>query len=84
MWINKFKIALASKNIDALDKLINDIPKFKDNDDIKQAMYLLKEAKELIQTLKDTTSSSMKQIKKNINFLKVTQSQSLSKLDIRS
>ena len=84
MWINKFKIALVSKDTAQLKKLLDEIPKFSDKADAVEISCLLKEAVELFNTLKNETSSSMKQIKKNIDFLKSTHIQSSSKLDIKS
>ena len=84
MWLNKLKIAIVEKNTDALDKLLDEIPKFSDAKEIQEAAYLLREASELLHSLKDETALSMKQIKKNIAFLKSTQVQPSAKLDIRS
>ena len=83
MWLNEFKIALSQKDSSTLDKLINEVPKFKQLEDMKKASYLMREALILLHTLKDETSSSMKQIKKNIDFLNVTMIDSASKLDIK-
>jgi len=84
MWLNELKIAIVEKNTDALGRLIGDIPQLTDADDIQEAIYLLKEATELVHTLKDETSASMKQIKKNLDFLRSTDVPTSSKLDIRS
>jgi len=84
MWITKLKIALVQKNIDQIKGLVNEVPKFDDVKDVKEAMYLLKEATELLFTLQGETESSMKQIKKNLDFLKSTAPQQTTKLDIKS
>lgn len=85
MWINRFKIALVQKDTDLLKNLLDeDISHFKSQKEMHEAMYLFREALELLYTLKDETSSSMKQIKKNIDFLKSTQPQAINKLDIKS
>ena len=72
------------KNIDQIEGLVNAIPKFDDVKDVKEAMYLLREASELFFTLQDETESSMKQIKKNLDFLKSTEPHKITKLDIKS
>ncbi len=72
MWLNKFKIALAQKDTDSLEKLLEEVPKFENIEDAKKASYLLREALELLYTLQDEVSTSMRQIKKNINFLNVS------------
>ena len=84
MWLNKLKIAITNQDTDAIDALLDNMPHFSELDKMQEAMYLLKEASSLAQKLKDETYASMKQIKKNIKFLKVTQPSSLSKLDITS
>ena len=83
MWLTKLKIAIIEKNTDTLNVLLNDIPEFGNADDIEQAIFLLKEATSLVSGLKDETSASMKQMKKNINFLKSTQAPKVSTLDIK-
>ena len=84
MWLNKLKIAIVEKNVDALDKLLDNIPEFSDSKDIKTTMYLLKEASEIFTSLRAEASASMKQIKANIKLLSATQSIPPYKLDIKS
>lgn len=84
MWINKFKVALIQKDADALNTLLDEVPNFTNKEDIEQTMYLMREALELIHTLKDETSLSMKQIKKNIDFLGSSLSQASGSLNLRS
>lgn len=83
MWLTEVKIAIAEENIDSLDKLFGNIPELTNLDEIEEAVYLLKEAMELVQSLKDETAQTMSRIKKNINFLKSTHAPSLKKLDIK-
>ena len=84
MWLNKFKIAIVSKDTEGISELLNNRPDFSDVSKMKEAMHLIKEASSLLQELKNDTSISMKQIKKNIDFLKVTQLNQSSKLDVTS
>jgi hypothetical protein len=51
---------------------------------MKSAQALLKESLILLYTLKDATTSSMKQLQKNINYLNATQSSTSTRLDIKS
>lgn len=83
MWLKSFKIALIEKNVDALGKLMNDVPKLTDANDIQEAIYLLKAATELVSKLKDDTSNSMKKIKKNLQFLRSTDIPISKNLDIK-
>lgn len=84
MWLTKLKIAIIEKNTDALSKLMDDIPQLEREKDIDEAIYLLREATELVHTLKDEASASMKQIKKHIDFLRSTDIWTSKRLDIRS
>ena len=83
MWLTKLKIAIVEKDTDTLDKLLENMPTFSDIKEIEQAAYLLKEASELMHTLRDETSNSIKHIKKNIDFLRSSEDPEISKLDIK-
>ena len=83
MWLTDLKIAIVEKNTDALQELLDDIPVLEGADDIQSALYLLREASELIHTLKDETSHTMRQVKKNLEFLKSTQEKAKPTLDIK-
>ncbi|QOP44890.1 hypothetical protein [Sulfurimonas paralvinellae] len=84
MWLNQLKIAIVQQDVDLLNKLLDDIPTFDDVDKIEEALYLLKEATQIVQGLQDETAESMKQMKKNIDFLKSTQVDKTAKFDITS
>lgn len=84
MWLNKLKIAIVEKNPDALSKLLSDVPQLESQKEIEEAIYLLKEATALMNSLKDETEASMKLIKKNLDFLRSTDIPTAKKLDIRS
>ncbi len=83
MWLTKLKIAIIEKNTDALSELVSDIPKLTDKKDIEEALYLSREALELLYTLKDETALNMSKIKKNLSFLRSTEVQTSTKLDIK-
>ncbi|MBE0513956.1 hypothetical protein [Sulfurimonas sp.] len=84
MWLNRLKIAVVEKNPNALDKLLDDIPQLQNPKEIEEAIYLLREATSLMNNLKDQTKASMKQIKKNLDFLRSTDIPTSKKLDIKS
>lgn len=84
MWLTNLKIAIVEKNTDALDKLMDNIPKLESAEDVQEAIYLLKAATELVTGLKDETAASMEQIKTNLKFLRSTETATSSKLDIKS
>jgi hypothetical protein len=84
MWLKEFKIAIIEKDIQKLEKLMDEVPTLESQEELQEAIALLKEATDLVQGLKDSTAESMAQIKKNINFLKSTQEGRVHKLDIKS
>jgi len=84
MWLNKLQIAIIEKNTDKLNELLDIVPEFDNVEDMQKASYLLKEALKLMYELKDETSESMKQIKKNIDFLNSTHNAPKNKLDLKS
>jgi hypothetical protein len=83
MWINDLQIAIVEKDTDKLDELLETLPEFKNKEEIEKAAYLLKEALSLLYTLRDETSESMKQIKKNLDFLNSTHGETVNKLDVK-
>ena len=86
MWLNKLKIAIVKKDADSINILLNSIEEFqndRDEKEIQEAIYLLKEASELIYSLKNETLVSMNKIKKSVDFLRSADIQSKKELDIR-
>jgi len=84
MWLNQLKIAIVQKDMKLLASLLSDIPTLEDKKEIESALYLLKEATFLVESLKNDTATSMRQIKKNIDFLNSAQANKTAKFDITS
>ena len=84
MWLTNLKIAIVEKNIEKFSELMDEIPQLQTQAEMEEALYLIREASNLVHTLKDETLSSMKQIKNNLNYIKSTQNKSKSKFDIKS
>lgn len=84
MWLTNLKIAILEKNTQELSELLDDIPKLETKEEMEQAVYLLREASELLHTLKDATGSSMIKIKKSLSFLRSTEATPIQRLDIKS
>ncbi len=82
MWLNDFKVALITKNIDNLQNLMNHFPEFKTLDELQEVSWLIDDAKKQITALKHQTLLDMKNIKQTIAFVKSTMSQNEHKLDI--
>ena len=84
MWIDKLKIALIEKDVDGIDKLLENIPELTDPKELETAILLLKQASELLHILKDETATAMLKTKQNLDYLNVTKEGKSSKLDIKS
>lgn len=84
MWINALKIALIEEDTQKIDLLLSDLPILTDPADLQTAIYLLKESSQLLHRLKNDTSISMIQVKKNLDYLKSTTEKKQSKFDVRS
>ena len=84
MWLSKFKIAIIEKNTEQIDTLLEELPSFKTEDEMKEAQYLMKEAAVLLLHLKNQTQDTMQRVQKNLSFLKSTQTNDSSALDIKS
>jgi len=84
MWLNKLKVAIVQKDMQLLESLLSDIPELDDMVEIENAIYLLKKATVLVESLKDEAAVSMQQLKKNIDFLNSTRAGSKNILDISS
>jgi hypothetical protein len=84
MWLKELQIAVIEKNIQKIDNLLDTTPNFEKSDEVKQAAYLLREALELLYTLKDETARDMQKLKKHIDFMDSTKSSNSFKLDIKS
>ncbi len=84
MWLNQLKIAIVQKDMKLLASLLSDIPALEDKKEIENALYLLKEATTLMESLKNETAASMAQVKKNIDFLNSAQANKTAKFDVSS
>ena len=83
-WADELKVAIVTKNPSEISHLIDELPDFENVQEMKNALYLIKEAYIVMQELKDETLFQMNQIKKNIEFLESTPPQQINSLDISS
>jgi len=84
VWINRFKIALIEKDIQSLEKLLEDVPDFNDLKLMKELAFLIQNAIKLLQNEKNTTAHEMHQIKKTLDFLNASASDTKNNFDIKS
>ena len=83
MWLKSFKIALAQSDIEKIDSLSQNMPKFNSIEQMSEARYLLQEASKFMQTLQEETLATKNKLKKNIEFMQSTRRDSVSKFDIK-
>ena len=81
-WLDRFAIAIATKDTKEISSLLDDMPKFEKVEDMKKAQFLIKDAYELVSGLKDETKKSMQLIKKNIEFLQNSSPIAKNSLDV--
>lgn len=84
MWLKKLEIAIIEKNTDEIALLLQTPRELADVDEMKRAQYLLEEALKLLTLLKHETVTTMNLLKKNRDFLRVSQVKTPNRLDIRS
>ncbi len=84
MWLNSLKIAIIEQDTEKMAQLMDTLPQLEKEEDITSALILISEAKKLVVALRDDTALSMRQMKKNIDFLESTQRPHTAKLDISS
>ncbi len=82
MWLGEFKVAIITKDIQKIDKLIPQMPQFEALDEMQEAFYLFKQAEELLHNLKDETAIAMKKVKDSIRYMESTSIDAAPKLDI--
>ena len=83
MWLNKFKVAIAEENAMLIGELLKEVPKFESSIKATEALYLIKEADKLMQRLQAEHLEMKAKLKKHIDFMKSTQNNTPSNLDIK-
>jgi predicted sugar kinase len=82
MWLKRLKVAIIERDTDKFELLLKDIPQLSEKKDIEEALYLIESAKEIVEQLKSETKASMKQMKKNLDFLNSTRVNKVARFDI--
>ena len=83
MWLKELKIAIIEKDLVKINDLMDSLPHLQTPQEFDEAQHLIKEALTILQNLKNTTKSSMIQMKKNIEFLRSTEHNASGRLDIK-
>ncbi|HEX5330578.1 hypothetical protein [Sulfuricurvum sp.] len=83
MWLTKLKTALVLEDIETLSSLLDEMPQFETIEQMEEASYLLIQTKTLIEKNKLHTAQILQQLKNNLNFLKSTQTEAPSSLNLK-
>lgn len=83
MWLTKLKTALVLEDSEAISELLDEMPQFDTIAQMEEASYLLMQVKIFIEREKTLTAHTLQQIKNNINFLKSTQTEAPSSLNLK-
>lgn len=83
MWLTKLKTALVLEDIEQLSSLLDKMPQFESIEQMEEASYLLMQTKTLLEKNKAETAQTLIQLKNNLNFLKSTQLEPPSSLNLK-
>lgn len=83
MWLTNFKTALVLEDFENISKLLEEMPQFKTLREMEEASYLLSQTKTLVEKNKLQTAHVLQQLKNSLNFLKSTQSEPPSSLNLK-
>lgn len=83
MWLTKFKTALVLEDFENISKLLEEVPQFETLQQMEEASYLLAQTKTLVEKNKLQTAHVLQQLQNSLNFLKSTQSEPPSTLNLK-
>jgi hypothetical protein len=83
MWLTKFKTALVLEDFENISKLLEEMPQFETLQQMEEASYLLAQTKTLVEKNKLQTAHVLQQLQNSLNFLKSTQSEPPSSLNLK-
>ena len=83
MWLTQLKTALILEDIEKLSSLLEEMPQFENIEQMEEASYLLIQTKALIEKNKADTAQILLQLKNSQNFLKSTQAELPSSLNLK-
>ena len=81
MWLKRFKIALAESDVNHIDELIQSVPTFHIVSEMTEALYLIKEARNLMQDLQNNNQKIKTKLSKHIEFIQSTKNEIPSTLN---
>ena len=75
-WLKSFKIAIIEEDINAIDKLLAEIPEFKKIEDMREAYTLIGEAKNKFEKEQILIQQQMNKIQQTKKFLTTAKEES--------
>lgn len=83
MWLTELKRALILEETDALSSLIDQMPIFGTLEEMEEAAYLLHQTATLLEEKKGDAARTLQQLKSALDFLKSTQTDLPSSLNLK-
>ncbi|MDP2851600.1 MAG: hypothetical protein Q8M43_08095 [Sulfuricurvum sp.] len=83
MWLTKLKTALILEDFETLSSLLDEMPQFDTLQQIEEASYLLAQSKISLEKNRAETAHILQQLKNSLNFLKSTQTEPPSSLNLK-
>lgn len=83
MWLTKLKTALVLEEIDRISTLLDEMPQFDTIKQMEEAAFLLQQSKTLLEEKKMQTAQTLQQLKNTLDFLKSTQTEPSSSLNLK-
>lgn len=83
MWLTELKRALILEETDTLSSLIDQMPIFGTLEEMEEAAYLLHQTATLLEEKKGDAARTLQQLKSALDFLKSTQTDLPSSLNLK-
>ena len=80
-WITALKVAIAESNVDKISMLLDEEPTLNDVKEMKEALFLIKEASKLVNSLQEENKKVLIKLSKHIEFVKSTKGSFSSKFN---
>lgn len=83
MWLTKLKTALVLEEVERISTLLDEMPQFDTLEEMEEAAYLLQQSKILLEQKKNQSAQTLQQLRNSIDFLKSTNEEPPSSLNLK-
>lgn len=83
MWLSELKKAILLQDFSRLDEILSSTPTFDTNEQIEEAAYLLHAVRALLEEERNSTLSTMSQLKNTLDFLKASETSPQSSFNLK-